>query len=463
MGRLLSRTDLRVVEKETTRVLLVEDNPGDVCLLREMIDKPGVRMIELSHVGRISDMNKHLATDSVEVVMLDLGLPDAQGLEAVRDAHSIAPQIPLIVLTGLDDEILAAQALKEGAQAYLVKGQITGRGVHRAIRYAIERKSIEETLFAEQERARIILDSVGDAVISVDISGNVVFLNPAAENLTGWSRQDATGKPLKEVFRIDEVTGCPAAIQRRQDSHVEARTANGILIDRNEFKTPIEYSAAPCRDRSARFVGVAIAFHDVSKARAMEQKLFHLAQHDSLTELPNRILLRDRLTQAIALATRRSNKLAVLFVDLDRFKHINDSLGHEIGDKLLQSIAKRLTDCVRSSDTVGRLGGDEFVVVLPEIADAGDAGLVSTKVLSALTAVHRVGQQSLYISASIGISVFPDDGLDGDTLIKNADIAMYRVKQTGRNAHKFFKAGINARAVERQPSHSRPETAQMPP
>jgi diguanylate cyclase (GGDEF)-like protein/PAS domain S-box-containing protein len=379
-----------------------------------------------------------------DVVMLDLGLPDAQGLQAVREAHSIAPHTPLIVLAGLDDEILGAQVLKEGAQDYLVKGEITGRGIHRTIGYAIERKAIEEALLAEHERDRIILDSIGDAVISVDISGNVVFLNPAAENLTGWSRQEATGRPLDEVFRVDDVTHHPAiqAAQAVTSGHTEVRTPSSILVQRNdEFETPIEYSAAPCLDGSARFVGTVIAFHDISQTRAVEEKLSHLAQYDSLTDLPNRMLLHDRLTQAIALATRRSNKLAVLFVDLDRFKHINDTLGHAIGDKLLQSVAKRLAACVRSSDTIGRLGGDEFVILLPEIAHASDAGLVSTKVLSALTAAHRIGQQNLHISASIGISVFPDDGLDGDTLIKNADIAMYRVKQTGRNAHQFCSAG----------------------
>ncbi|MBA2660388.1 MAG: EAL domain-containing protein [Nitrosospira sp.] len=179
-------------------------------------------------------------------------------------------------------------------------------------------------------------------------------------------------------------------------------------------------------------------------------QLHHLAHHDVLTGLPNRMLLQDRVSQAIELARRQGTRLAVLFMDMDRFKYINDSLGHPVGDQLLQSVAKCLTDCVRHSDTVSRQGGDEFVVLLSTIKHAEDAALSAQKILTALAAPHLIDQLELHVSVSIGISTYPDDGQDAETLIKNADTAMYHAKENGRNNYKFFEQEMNVRAVQRQ-------------
>jgi diguanylate cyclase (GGDEF)-like protein len=175
----------------------------------------------------------------------------------------------------------------------------------------------------------------------------------------------------------------------------------------------------------------------------------YLAQHDFLTGLPNRMLLNDRLTQAIASAHRHRQSLAVLFLDVDRFKHINDSLGHAIGDQLLKSIARRLVACVRSSDTVSRQGGDEFVVLLSEVARAEDAALSADKILAAVSAPHRIDHQDLHVTVSVGIGVYPDDGTDAETLLKNADSALFRAKANGRGNHQFFERDMNDRAVKR--------------
>jgi diguanylate cyclase (GGDEF)-like protein len=178
--------------------------------------------------------------------------------------------------------------------------------------------------------------------------------------------------------------------------------------------------------------------------------LDHLAHHDALTDLPNRILLQDRLSQAIELAHRQGKQLAVMFMDLDQFKHINDSLGHTVGDQLLQSVAQRLLDCVRQSDTISRQGGDEFVLLLPFIKHSGDVALSAQKMLAALAGPHHIDLHELHINASIGISIYPDDGQDAETLLKNADAAMYHAKENGRNHYEFFKTEMNARAVQRQ-------------
>jgi diguanylate cyclase (GGDEF)-like protein len=191
-----------------------------------------------------------------------------------------------------------------------------------------------------------------------------------------------------------------------------------------------------------------IVFHDVSEARQLSAQLSHLAQHDFLTDLPNRLLLRDRLEQAISSAQRRAGHIGVLFLDLDRFKHVNDSLGHSVGDRLLQEAATRLRRSVRRSDTVGRLGGDEFVVVLPELAALENASTSAAKLLSALAEPYCIDSDHLHVPASIGISVYPDDGEDADTLLGNADIAMDHAKQDGRNTYRFFRQDMVVRAAE---------------
>ena len=311
-------------------VLLVEDNPGDTRLLREMLNEQNSFKTQLTHLECMGAAEKFLAENAVDIILLDLGLPDARGLEAIRRTRAAAPGIALVVLTGLDDESVAMQALQHGAQDYLIKGQIETRALLRALRYAIERKAMENA------------------------------------------------------------------------------------------------------------------------ALAMAQHMAHSAQHDFLTGLPNRMLLNDRIGQAIALARRHVKKAAVLFLDLDGFKHINDSLGHPVGDKLLQSFAKRLVDCIRGSDSVSRQGGDEFVVLLLDLEHAENAAVTARRMLEAVAKPHYIDHHDLHITASIGVSVYPDDALDAEALIKNADTAMYQAKENGRRSFQFFKPAMNARAVERQ-------------
>ena len=227
-------------------------------------------------------------------------------------------------------------------------------------------------------------------------------------------------------------------------------TVNCVLVRRDGFESAIEDSAAPIHDRAGGVIGAMIVFHDVSAARAMSIQMTHSAQHDVLTSLPNRLLLNDRITQSIAVARRQKKHIAVIFLDLDRFKYINDSLGHAIGDELLKSVSKRLLANVRGSDTVSRQGGDEFVILLSEIAYPEDAATSAQKLLLSLSAPHLLGGQELHIGGSIGISLYPADGTDTEMLIKNADTAMYHAKESGRNNFQFFTPAMNLKSVERQ-------------
>lgn len=202
---------------------------------------------------------------------------------------------------------------------------------------------------------------------------------------------------------------------------------------------------------NANLVIAAIEAHKLTEqVESSKIELDHLAHHDGLTDLPNRMLLHDRLGQAIEGARRQGRRFAVLFMDLDRFKHINDSLGHGVGDQLLKSVAQRLVECIRQSDTVSRQWGDEFILLLPEIEHAEDAAQSAQKILAALALPHPIGNQNLYISVSIGISVYTDDGENVEALLQSADTAMYHAKESGRNNFKFFEQDMNARAVERQ-------------
>ena len=323
-----------------------------------------------------------------------------------------------------------------------------------AVRNMIERSANAEALFSAAERAEVTLNSIGDAVISTDIQGIVTFLNPTAQSMTGWTSVEAVGRPVDEVMRIIGPTAerrflSPLSAVLR--SNQAAKLDPGCrLIRRDGVALAIEDSAAPIHDSGGRVTGAVMVFHDVTQAQAIAQKISHLAQHDYLTDLPNRLLLDDRLSQAIAAARRNQLKLAVLFIDLDRFKHVNDSLGHTVGDELLVSVARRLVACVRSSDTVSRQGGDEFVILLSVIAESDDAASSAQKLLTAVGLPHFVAGHNLPITLSAGISIYPDDGADAETLISNADTAMLHAKDNGRNDFKFFKASMSERALERQ-------------
>jgi diguanylate cyclase (GGDEF)-like protein len=212
---------------------------------------------------------------------------------------------------------------------------------------------------------------------------------------------------------------------------------NCILIRPDGFETPIEDCVSPIHDREGQATGAVIVFRDVSAARAMALQIVHSAEHDFLTGLPNRVLLNDRVDQAIAFASRHAKRVAVLFLDLDGFKHINDSLGHPTGDKLLQSIGQRLVDCVRGSDTVSRQGGDEFVVLLTEVGRLEDPAITARRMLRTVAEAHSIDQHDLHVTTSIGVSVYPEDGVDAETLIKNADTAMYQAKENGRQSYQF--------------------------
>jgi diguanylate cyclase (GGDEF)-like protein len=299
------------MDRKTVNILLVEDNPGDIRLIQEFLAEAEVDKALLITAGTLSRGMELLDCSAIDAVLLDLGLPDSQGLDTLHAVREKCGNVPIVVLSGLRDEETAISAVQNGAQDYLVKGRVDGNLLWRSLCYAVERKRLEHLLVMQ-------------------------------------------------------------------------------------------------------------------------------ATHDMLTGLPNRTLLIDRASVAIARAERNKKKLGLMLLDLDRFKTVNDTLGHSVGDGLLKAVSSRLVEIVRTSDTIARLGGDEFTILCPEITGYPEASDMARRVLDCFTAPFVFDSRELSISTSIGIAIYPEDGTSFETILKNADIAMYRVKDAGRNNYSFF-------------------------
>ena len=559
-----------------TTVLLVESNPADAQLIQNALVNAD-DLFNTTLVTSLAEALSLLSRSTVDVILLDLNLPDGLGLDAFDSVLAAAPDALILVLSaGIDDELMR-ESMRRGAHDYFAKGHIDAHWLPRALNYIIERKvsrvalldsderframsdasplgifvsdvqgnciytnaayhvisgqvlaetlgtnwtsaihpedrqqaiiawseavrsqtpfiaelrflrkdkSVvwtrlnatairaiqgskknqgyvqivediserkalevilrvsEEIIFEQYERSEVTLNSIGDGVLTTNLGRKVTYLNPAAETITGWLMKEAVGLPLEEVFHVIDAetrTRYKNPIKRVMKSDTTATLpGNCLLVRRDGTELPIEDSIAPIHNRNGEVTGAVIVFHDVRETHAMAQKMLHMAQHDFLTGLVNRSLLTERLTRAIGLAARKKKQVSLLFVDLDNFKHINDSLGHAVGDKLLQSVAKRLQEAVRATDTVCRQGGDEFVVLLTEIELRNDAAQVAEKLLAAFALPHLIHECELLITLSIGISVFPDDCLDVESAFQHADAAMYQAKKAGKNNYQFF-------------------------
>nr|MBA3486828.1 EAL domain-containing protein [Lysobacter sp.] len=310
----------------------------------------------------------------------------------------------------------------------------------------------EALMIGARNQAETTLNAIGEAVVACDLQQCITVFNPAAVLMSGWSEGDALGKPLSEVIRfIDAQTS--AELPSLLGAAITRNTAirkhpDKLLLCRDGKRAAVAESAAPMRDRFGQTNGGVVLLHDVSHSQAQAQTLTHQAQHDHLTGLPNRVLLHDRLSQALA-QMDRGYKGALLYLDLDKFKPINDRLGHPVGDRVLQEVAKRLRECVREDDTVSRQGGDEFVLLLVRLADPRDAARVAGKLIEAIERPIQVEGHELSVSASIGIALFPQDGSDTGTVTRHADAALYHAKDGGRGRYSYFTDIMRASAEER--------------
>ncbi len=316
-----------------------------------------------------------------------------------------------------------------------------------------DRKAAEDRLLEEKERIRVTLASIGDAVISTDAEGRVTYLNPAAEQISGWPPAEAVGRPVVEVLPLhdgddpDRIRDPVAEALREQ--RIVAQGSTSRLVNRQQERYDIEDTAAPIQDRHGATVGAVMVLRDVTQARAMALRMAHLAQYDVLTGLPNRVLLLDRAHQAIARGRREGTGFALMYLDLDGFKHINDSLGHDAGDAVLVQFAHRLSAALRQSDTLSRQGGDEFIVLAPMVPDVESAQALAAKLVALASHPFEVDGRSLRVTTSLGVALFPEDGDTYDLLARHADAAMYSAKRAGKNQLRFYTGDIGRQADSR--------------
>ena len=317
------------------------------------------------------------------------------------------------------------------------------RGIFVQATDITDRKRMEDELFDEKERARLTLQSIGDAVVCTDAQGHVTYLNPAAERLTGWQGFDAAGQNVDTVLSLRDPEHDAlraSALRTAIEQHQAVDSVRGVVVHRSGGQRfDVEETASPITDRHGVMTGAVTVLHDVTEAVAMTERMAHLAQYDALTDLPNRLLLQDRAQLAIAQARRDGRSLAVMYLDLDGFKGINDRLGHDAGDQLLVQFAQRLKAAVRASDTVCRQGGDEFVVLLPGLDGPEPACGVARKILAACEATFDLAGEAVRIGLSGGIALYPQHGDTFDALSRHADTAMYKAKRGGRMRFMLYR------------------------
>jgi diguanylate cyclase (GGDEF)-like protein/PAS domain S-box-containing protein len=442
------------VANRTVKLLVVDDEPR---MRQSLVDLVRLKGYDADTADSGRTAIQRLAHTVYDLVLLDLFMPDTDGYAIMRHMLEHNPKVAVIVVSG-DNTIQAAiQALRNGAYDFVRKPyepEELFKTIENALnkrRLELENESFQLKLEQSEKWYRYIVDNSPDIIYTLDQNGCFRFLNNRVETLLGYRREELIGKHYTVVIFDEDIERAKFVFNERRtgsraaaDIELRLKCKNGgtVMHFENRFIT-IELNAMGMYVESSpgttsKFAGTYGVAKDITDRKKAEETIYHQAYHDLLTGLPNRLLFKDRLNLAIAQAKRSRQKLAVMFLDLDRFKVVNDSLGHVVGDQLLQSVANRLGKCVREGDTLARLGGDEFTLLLPQINHPEDAANTAKKILNVLSRPFFIAGLDHHFSASIGIAIYPEDGDSVDSLIKNADIAMYHVKDLGRNNYAFF-------------------------
>lgn len=453
-----SRTALRSLHD--ARLLLVDDKKELLGSLVELVALHGYKPDRA--LGGQAALNA-LATTSYDVVLLDLIMPGVSGHDVLEFAAKQNLDCKIIVVSGDASFSGVKHALHCGAFDFVKKPYEGGELIatmERALRQCqLESRNVvvERQLRESEELHRFIVNSSPDMVYMLDRNGCFTFLNDRVDKLLGYRKEDLLGKHFSEIVHEEHLDNACHVMNERRTGERAARNVELRLKSRRPRTGPrVFQSQAVWMELTARgiyadnsertrenFVGTFGTARDITERKEAEQVINFQAYHDLLTHLPNRALLKDRLNLAITHASRNKRRLAVMFLDLDRFKLVNDTLGHTMGDRLLKAVANRLQSCLRQGDTLSRFGGDEFTLLLPEIRTRDDVVVIARKILDKLSNPFVVDGHELFVGASIGIALYPEAGDSVEALIQNADIAMYHIKGRGKNGYQFFSEEMN--------------------
>jgi diguanylate cyclase (GGDEF)-like protein/PAS domain S-box-containing protein len=447
-----------------SHILLVDDEPLLLKSCEELLEAAG--FIVTTCVGGREALARLATSSAFDLLLLDLNMPEINGLQVMREIQQRTIDISVVVLSGETSFEWVSGAFQLGAYDYITKPYNYDTLVN-TINNALHKRSMEKSLLRlrrQLERSerlhRFMIESSPDLIFIVDKAGNFVFVNDRTEDLLGYKKDELIGEHYSVVMDPESIPKAELCFSERRSSARAARVEELWLLCKGSYsprgerrRMAIEMTAMGVYEnetfnglgerQQSEFSGTYVVARDITDRLASQKLIHYQAYHDLLTGLPNRALFMDRLSTAIAVARRAKDKLAVMFLDLDRFKIVNDNLGHDIGDILLKQVAERLSSCLRESDTLARLGGDEFIVLLPHLQNGEGAQSVALKIVNAVKRPFDVENHELYITASVGIALYPDDGLDADTLIKNADIAMYHTKDQGKNGFNIFTRALS--------------------
>ncbi len=423
---------------ERVRILIVEDEGLIARDIENMVKNAGYEVCGVVQTG-MEAIERAEALEP-DLILMDIILQgDMDGIEA---AHIIRERcgLPVIYLTSHADETTLERAKLSEPLGYTLK-PVEQKELMTVMEVALYKHKMELKLREREEWLGTILQSIGEGVIATDGTGCITFLNPVAEKLTGWRQQESIGKPLTSILHaVDEGSAklVRISIPELLSGQLANPLNNTVQVVNYQEKIPVELNATLIRDAKNGASGLVLVLYDLTERKRYEEKLRHNAVHDHLTDLPNRTLFFDRLSMALAQAQRDSHQVAIIMLDLDEFKKVNDTQGHNAGDMLLRGVAARLTHMFRRSDTIARLGGDEFVLLLPDLPYAEVARNVAERIVHCFQKPFDIEGAQVAITASLGVAIFPGDGEDAETLIKNADIAMYRSKDDGRNRFNVY-------------------------